>query len=54
MEEIDKNVVPKDRMLARFCNGCGTRLPSTPICSKCGNSNSKGSAFCKKCGFALA
>jgi ribosomal protein L40E len=39
---------------ARFCNGCGSKLPSTPICSKCGNSNPEGSAFCNKCGFALA
>ena len=36
---------------ARFCNNCGTRLPTG--CPNCGHVNQPGSKFCNNCGFKL-
>ena len=38
---------------SKFCAGCGTVLPKTPVamhCSSCGAESPEGSRFCKGCG----
>jgi membrane protease subunit (stomatin/prohibitin family) len=39
---------------AKFCNGCGSALPTGRFCSNCGTEMAPGVRFCSSCGTAAA